>query len=188
MLYQRWIWGSCDMQGNIQLTDSSWFRNKSREYKCHGKSKTWVSATLPLRRTNVFQKIRSSFLFSIPEYNKCTERSEFCLNGATCERTWTSARCQCAERYQGEDCGECVAGYYGERCGKLTVVDLGFPRDGGVNPPGAWTHNFANVFLKTAWNRKNLDAGGGACIPHAPPPPFRSANEVDNKHFSKHIW
>ena len=46
-----------------------------------------------------------------------------------------------------------------------------FPR-GGVNPPGgAWTRQ---IFPKTAWNRKNLDAQGGACVPHAPPP--RSAN------------
>ena len=46
-----------------------------------------------------------------------------------------------------------------------------FPR-GGVNPPGgAWTRQ---IFPKTAWNRKNLDAQGGACVPHAPP---RSANE-----------
>ena len=45
-----------------------------------------------------------------------------------------------------------------------------FPR-GGVNPPGgAWTRQ---IFPKTAWNRKNLDAQGGACVPHAPP---RSAN------------
>ena len=46
-----------------------------------------------------------------------------------------------------------------------------FP-EGGVNPPGgAWTRQ---IFPKTAWNRKNLDAQGGACVPHAPP---RSAND-----------
>ena len=51
------------------------------------------------------------------------------------------------------------------------VADPGFSRGGGVNPPGgAWTRQ---IFPKTAWNRKNLDAQGGACVPHAPP---RSAN------------
>ena len=40
-----------------------------------------------------------------------------------------------------------------------------FPR-GGVNPPGgAWTRQ---IFLKTAWNRKNLDAQGG-CASLTPP-------------------
>ena len=34
-----------------------------------------------------------------------------------------------------------------------------FPEGGGVNPPGgAWTRQ---IFPKTAWNRKNLDAQGG---------------------------
>ena len=48
-----------------------------------------------------------------------------------------------------------------------TVADPGFSRGGGVNPPGgAWTRQ---IFPKTAWNRKNLDAQGGACVPHAPP-------------------
>ena len=50
----------------------------------------------------------------------------------------------------------------------LPVADPGFSRGGGgVNPPGgAWTRQ---IFPKTAWNRKNLDAQGGACVPHAPP-------------------
>ena len=53
----------------------------------------------------------------------------------------------------------------------ISVADPGFSRGGGVNPPGgAWTRQ---IFPKTAWNRKNLDAQGGACVPHAPP---RSAN------------
>ena len=55
----------------------------------------------------------------------------------------------------------------------ITVADPGFSRGGGVNPPGgAWTRQ---IFPKTAWNRKNLDAQGGACVPHAPP---RSANAL----------
>ena len=50
---------------------------------------------------------------------------------------------------------------------KVAVADPGFSRGGGVNPPGgAWTRQ---IFPKTAWNRKNLDAQGGACVPHAPP-------------------
>ena len=49
----------------------------------------------------------------------------------------------------------------------LAVADPGFSQGGGVNPPGgAWTRQ---IFPKTAWNRKNLDAQGGACVPHAPP-------------------
>ena len=49
----------------------------------------------------------------------------------------------------------------------IAVADPGFSRGGGVNPPGgAWTRQ---IFPKTAWNRKNLDAQGGACVPHAPP-------------------
>ena len=48
-----------------------------------------------------------------------------------------------------------------------------FPRGGGREPSrGAWTRQ---IFPKTAWNRKNLDAQGGACVPHAPldPPMIR---------------
>ena len=42
---------------------------------------------------------------------------------------------------------------------KYPVADPGFSRGGGVNPPGgAWTRQ---IFPKTAWNRKNLDAQGG---------------------------
>ena len=51
------------------------------------------------------------------------------------------------------------------------VADPGFSRGGGVNPPGgAWTRQ---IFPKTAWNRKNLDAQGGGVRPSRPP---RSAN------------
>ena len=43
--------------------------------------------------------------------------------------------------------------------GWMAVADPGFSRGGGVNPPGgAWTRQ---IFPKTAWNRKNLDARGG---------------------------
>ena len=50
------------------------------------------------------------------------------------------------------------------------VADPGFSRGGGVNPPGgAWTRQ---IFPKTAWNRKNLDAQGG----RASLTPPRSAN------------
>ena len=46
-----------------------------------------------------------------------------------------------------------------------------FPR-GGVNPPGgAWTRQ---IFPKTAWNRKNLDAQGGRASLTPPlDPPMR---------------
>ena len=47
-----------------------------------------------------------------------------------------------------------------------------FPEGGAWTLQGAWTRQ---IFPKTAWNRKNLDAQGGACVPHAPP---RSANEL----------
>ena len=54
-----------------------------------------------------------------------------------------------------------------------------FPR-GGVNPPGgAWTRQ---IFPKTAWNRKNLDARGGRASLTPPP---RSANDDTNKHVRK---
>ena len=52
----------------------------------------------------------------------------------------------------------------------LSVTDPGFPQGGG-----AWTlqgggvnTQFCRILPKTAWNWKNLDAEGGACVPHAP--------------------
>ena len=71
---------------------------------------------------------------------------------------------------------------------KIKIICSGgsriFPR-GGVNPPGgAWTRQ---IFPKTAWNRKNLDAQGGACVPHAPPP--RSANDMNYASaLETHCW
>ena len=68
------------------------------------------------------------------DYNKCVEEPGLCLNGATCERTWTSARCHCPDRYQGdrcdncterfqgEDCDQCADGYYGDSCGKYILI------------------------------------------------------------------
>ena len=54
------------------------------------------------------------------------------------------------------------------------------PSRGGVNPPGgAWTRQ---IFPKTAWNRKNLDAQGGGRASLTPPP--RSANG----HTLNHYW
>ena len=44
-----------------------------------------------------------------------------------------------------------------------------FPKGGGVNPPrGGVNTQFCQILPKTAWNWKNLDAEGGACVPHAP--------------------
>ena len=57
--------------------------------------------------------------------------------------------------------------------GPSSVADPGFSRGGGVNPPvGAWTRQ---IFPKTAWNRKNLDARGGRASLTPPP---RSANAL----------
>ena len=53
--------------------------------------------------------------------DKCAEEPRFCLNGATCAPTWTSARCHCGDRYQGNRCDTCAAGYYGETCGNSIV-------------------------------------------------------------------
>ena len=67
-------------------------------------------------------------------YNKCTEEPDFCLNGATCEQAWTSARCHCSARFRGDKCDqcpetfqpdgcqECADGYYGDDCGKYFVI------------------------------------------------------------------
>ena len=41
------------------------------------------------------------------------------------------------------------------------VADPGFPEVGVPTLQGAPTHDFAKIFLKTAWNWKNLDAGEG---------------------------
>ena len=40
------------------------------------------------------------------DYDKCVEAPGFCLNGATCQRQWTSARCHCATDYYGERCSK----------------------------------------------------------------------------------
>ena len=57
------------------------------------------------------------FIFiSLTDYNKCAEEPGYCLNGSTCEPTWTSARCHCTDRYQGDRCAECAHGYYGNDC------------------------------------------------------------------------
>ena len=42
--------------------------------------------------------------------DKGVEYPGFCLNGSTCQRQWTSARCHCAPHFQGEGCDTCVAG------------------------------------------------------------------------------
>ena len=55
-------------------------------------------------------------LFDFLDYNKCSEQPRFCLNGATCEPTWTSAVCHCADRYQGDRCENCTARFQGDGC------------------------------------------------------------------------
>ena len=60
----------------------------------------------------------------------------------------------------------------------VPVADPGFSWGGGVNPPGgAWTRQ---IFPKTAWNRKNLDAQGGRASLTPPP---RSANGSTSSSF-----
>ena len=56
--------------------------------------------------------------FTLSVYDKCEEVPGFCLNGATCESVWTSARCHCTDRFQGDRCDRCSDGYYGDTCGK----------------------------------------------------------------------
>ena len=77
----------------------------------------------------IFIDIQFSVFRLFLDYNKCVEEPGFCLNGATCERTWTSARCHCADRYKGgrcdnctenfkgDCCQECAQNYYGNNCG-----------------------------------------------------------------------
>ena len=46
-----------------------------------------------------------------------------------------------------------------------------FPKGGAWTLQGGGGVNtqFCQILPKTAWNWKNLDAEGGACVPHAPP-------------------
>ena len=53
---------------------------------------------------------------SFTDYNKCAEEPGLCLNGATCERTWTTARCHCASRFQGDRCDLCSERFHGDDC------------------------------------------------------------------------
>ena len=54
------------------------------------------------------------------DYNKCTEEPGSCLNGATCEQTWTSARCHCGHRFQGDLCDACSERFQGDGCQECT--------------------------------------------------------------------
>ena len=47
------------------------------------------------------------------------------------------------------------------------VADPGFPRGGGVNPPGGGREH--TIFPKFPENCMNLDAQRWGCIPHASP-------------------
>ena len=57
-----------------------------------------------------------SVILDFLDYNKCVEEHEFCLNGGTCEQTWTTARCHCTERYQGDRCDRCRERFQGDGC------------------------------------------------------------------------
>ena len=56
------------------------------------------------------------------------------------------------------------------------VVDPGFPRSGGANPPGGANLRFYQIFLKTGRNWKNLDGGGECALA-----PLRSDNSLRNR-------
>ena len=56
------------------------------------------------------------------------------------------------------------------------VVDPGFPRSGGANPPGGANLRFHQIFLKTGRNWKNLDGGGECALA-----PLRSDNSLRNR-------
>ena len=76
------------------------------------------------------------------DYNKCVEEPGFCLNGATCERTWTSARCNCADRYQGDRCQQCAENLYGDDSGK----DFNLSAETSMNS----TRHLRNIRLATS--------------------------------------
>ena len=55
-------------------------------------------------------------IFFFSDYDKCAEEHRICLNGATCEQTWTSARCHCESRFQGARCDLCSERFHGDGC------------------------------------------------------------------------
>ena len=56
---------------------------------------------------NETRSVRDKLMNQTSVYlDKCAQEPGFCLNGATCERVWGSARCHCADGYYGETCGE----------------------------------------------------------------------------------
>ena len=56
------------------------------------------------------------------DYDKCVEEPGICLNGATCERHWTSAKCLCATRFQGKDVTHVHLVTIGNSCGKKSWI------------------------------------------------------------------
>ena len=50
------------------------------------------------------------------DYNKCVEEPGFCLNGATCEQTWTTTNCHCTNGFQGDRCDTCPERFQGDDC------------------------------------------------------------------------
>ena len=94
-------------------------------------------------------------MFAFAEYNRCDEEPGYCLNSATCEQTWTSTRChctdrlqgdrcemctwrfqgddcqECAPRFQGDECQQCALDYYGSNCGKVIIELDGILYHGG---------------------------------------------------------
>ena len=92
----------------------------------------------------------------LTDYNKCVEEPGFCLNGATCEQTWTSARCHCTDLYQGDRCDE-----YGTHWGHIFVLSVHWRIQGGREgraPRGSKFFHFHAVFGKNLKNNSNFES------------------------------
>ena len=91
-----------------------------------------------------------------------------CLPGWGCLLTWR------------DDClpGELVSGslwliYFSQRLCFWVHCIVYFSGGSRISRGGGVSSWFYQISPKTAWNRKNLDARGGVCVPHAP---LRSTN------------
>ena len=79
----------------------------------------WGTEDACVRCQTVQKEKKTSYMIHVlifVDYDKCVEEPGFCLNGATCQRQWTGARCLCAPRFQGERCDSCVDRYQGDDC------------------------------------------------------------------------
>ena len=101
--------GGCLPQCMLGYTVSSASACLYRHGCCCGRYASYWNAFL-------FTLFLMPAFFDFLDYNRCTERLGFCRNVATCERTWTSARCHCADRYQGDRCDNCTERFQGDGC------------------------------------------------------------------------